>query len=296
MIDAHYIGRQFGSYIIIEAINSGTFGSVFKARHAYLNNRPIVAVKVLHSHLASQEECERFIGEAQLLSELEHQHILPIIDVGFQNGTGIPYMIVEYAAGGTLRDRIRQQAGQPFAVDEAVRIITQVGQALHYAHQHEKHIVHRDLKPENILFNDKGDALLADFGIAAVLETLRTKVLEKSGTPSYMAPEQFEGMVSTRSDQYALGCIAYELLAGCKPYHLDGANAIVAQYQHTKVEPVAPTTYNLHIPTHIEQAISKAMSKDRAYRYPDVADFIAALAKTRQQRRGRWIRLDDIQN
>ena len=284
MIDAQYIGQQFGSYSIIEAINSGTFGSVFKARHAYLKNRPIVAVKILHFHLASQEERERFIGEAQLLSELEHPHILPIKDVGLQNG--IPFMIVEYAAGGTLRDRIRQQAGQPFAVEEAVRIITQVGEALQYAHRHEKHIVHRDLKPENILFNTSGDALLADFGIAAILETTGTKVLEKSGTPYYMAPEQFEGKVSTRSDQYALGCIAYELLAGRKPYNLDGANAFVVQYQHAKVEPDPPTTYNPRIPAHIEQAIRKAMSKDRANRYPDVAAFIIALtapARTKEQ-------------
>ena len=289
MIDAQHIGQQFGSYTIIEAINSGTFGSVYKAQHAYLKNRPIVAVKILHSHLASQEERERFIGEAQLLSELEHPRILPIKDVGFQNG--IPFMIIEYAAGGTLRDRIRQQAGQPFAVDDAVRIITQVGEALQYAHQHEKHIVHRDLKPENILFNANGDALLADFGIAAILETTGTKVMEKSGTPYYMAPEQFEGKVSTKSDQYALGCIAYELLAGRRPYNLDGANAFVAQYQHAKVEPIAPTTYNPRIPAHIEQAIRKAMSKDRANRYPDVAAFIAALsasAKTKQQWQDEW--------
>lgn len=276
MIDAHYIGQQFGSYTIIEAINSGTYGSVFKARHVYLKNRPIVAVKILHSHFTSQAERERFIGEAQLLSELEHPYILPIIDVGFQNG--IPFMIVEYATGGTLRDRIRRQAGQPFTVDEAIRIITQVGEALHYAHSHEKHIVHRDLKPENILFNARGDALLADFGIAAILETTGTQVLGSGGTPYYMAPEQFEGKVSTRSDQYALGCIAYELLAGRRPYNLDGANAIIAQYQHAKVEPDPPTAYNPRIPAHVEQAIRKAMSKDRVNRYYDVAAFIAALA------------------
>jgi serine/threonine protein kinase len=276
MIDAHYIGQQFGCYTIIEAINSGTFGSVFKARHVYLKNRPIVAVKILHFHLASREERERFIGEAQLLSELAHPYILPIIDAGFQNG--IPFMIVEYAAGGTLRDRIRRQAGQPFAVDEAARIITQIGEALHYAHSHEKHIVHRDLKPENILFNASGNALLGDFGIAAILETTGTKMLERSGTPAYMAPEQFEGIASTRGDQYALGCIAYELLTGRRPYHLDGANIFAVQYQHAKVEPDPPTTYNPRIPAHVERAIRIAMSKDRADRYPDVAAFLDALA------------------
>ena len=157
-----------------------------------------------------------------------------------------------------------------------------MGEALQYAHQHEKHIVHRDLKPENILFNASGDALLADFGIAAILATTGTKVLEKSGTPYYMAPEQFEGKVSTRSDQYALGCIAYELLAGRKPYNLDGANAIVVQYQHARVEPDPPTRYNPRIPAHIERAIRKAMSKDRANRYSDVAAFFAALAARTQ--------------
>ncbi|HVB26231.1 MAG TPA: serine/threonine-protein kinase [Ktedonobacteraceae bacterium] len=275
MSDEDYIGQQFGSYIIIELINSGGFGSVFKARHVHFENDPIVAIKILHSHISSKDEHAQFITEAKLLRKFKHPHMLPVMDVNIQNG--IPYMITEYAVGGTLRNRINKQAGQPFPIVEAIRIITQVGEALQYAHQHEQHVVHCDLKPENILFNATGDALLADFGIAVILGTTGTKLLSKGGTLGYMAPEQFKGLVSPKIDQYALGCIAYELFAGRHPYNLQGANALVAEYQHSQVEPVAPSTYNPQLPAHVEIAIRVAMAKDRNNRYSNIADFLAAL-------------------
>src|SRR5262249_35760883 len=152
--------------------------------------------------------------EAQVLKKLNHPHILPIITAGVQEN--VAYIVTEYASGGSLRDRIKQQAGQPLPLAEVLSVLTQIGQALSYAHQ--QHVVHRDLKPANILFNAQGEALLADFGIATVLTTTETQQVDRVGTPAYMAPEQFEGMVSTKSDQYALGCVAYELLTGRKPF------------------------------------------------------------------------------
>jgi serine/threonine protein kinase len=278
MIDANnYIGQQFGNYIVAELINSGGFGCVFKAQHIILDD--VVAIKIMYSHLGLQQEHARFINEAKLLRKLKTPHILPIIDAGIQNN--VPYMVTEYAAGGSLYDHIRQLAGRPFPLDRAIRIIVQVGKALQYAH--EQHIVHRDLKPQNILFDANGNALLADFGIAAILETTGTRAVGSGGTPHYMAPEQFDGLVSVKSDQYALGCMTYELVTGRKPYDLEGANGLVAQYQHAKLDPVAPTTYNPLIPSHTEQAILKAMAKDRNNRYSDVATFLAALQKTAGQ-------------
>jgi len=158
-------------------------------------------------------------------------------------------------------------------VEEALTILTQIGQALQHAHQ--QNIIHRDLKPENILFNAKGDALLADFGIAIVLATSSVRQVDATGTPAYMAPEQFRGMISKESDQYALGCIAYELFTGHQPF--TAPDFVAIGFLHAAEPPLAPTHYNPQLPIHTGQAILKAMAKQRADRYPDIAGFITAL-------------------
>lgn len=188
------LGRQIGNYRLIALINSGSFGKVYQGQHIIFKDEPVVAIKLLHASLHSQKEQEEFINEARVLRKLQHPHILRILDAGFQNG--VPYIVTEYAEGGSLRDRLRKSNGRPLPLDEANRILSQIGQALQYAH--ERHIVHRDLKPENILFNRAGDVLLADFGIAVILATTRTRLADVSGTPLYMAPEQFEGLASTK--------------------------------------------------------------------------------------------------
>jgi serine/threonine protein kinase len=275
-----YIGKQIGGdYRIIAELNSGSFGSVYRARHMIFEDDPIVAIKLLHSNLHSSQEREQFIQEARLLRKLRHPYILPVIGAGFQDST--PYLITEYASSGSLRDRLNKQHGQPLSIEEALTILTQIGEALHHAHQ--QNIVHRDLKPENILFNAQGEALLADFGIAAILTTAKTRQIDVGGTPSYMAPEQFEGTLSMKSDQYALGCIAYELLTGQKPFVLPNPTLEAMWFQHSKVYPVAPTQLNPLIPTHVEQAIFKAIIKQRTDRHADIAAFITALQKTAKQ-------------
>src|SRR5947207_2984882 len=225
------IGKQIGNYRIVEELSSGTFGRVYLAQHLILTERK-VAIKLLHAHLGTQKERDKFLQEARLLEKLKQDHILPIIDVGFSDG--FPYLMAEYAPNGSLRDYIKRQSHNLLPVDEAIRILTQIGQALHYAHQQK--VIHRDLKPENILFNAKSDALLADFGIAMVLDTTSSiKQVDYSGTPAYMAPEQFEGIISRKSDQYALGCIAYELVTGHKPF--TATSLEVLWYKHTKEQP-----------------------------------------------------------
>src|SRR5262249_10660962 len=145
-----------------------------------------VAVKILHSHLATQQKRESFFQEAELLEMLKHPHILPILDVGIQDG--FPYLVTEYCPKGSLYRRLKRQRPHPLPVEEASTILTQVGQALQYVH--EQGVVHRDLKPQNILFNAKGEALLADFGIAKMLATINIQQGTITGTPQYMAPEQ----------------------------------------------------------------------------------------------------------
>ncbi len=170
-------------------------------------------------------------------------------------------------------------------MEEAVSILSQIGEALQHAH--EQNIVHRDLKPANILFNAKNEVLLADFGIAVVSE--KTQHVDTSGTPPYMAPEQFQGDVSKKSDQYALGCIAYQLFTGQKPFLLPpDANWLAWGYKHSTEQPVAPTQLNPQLPEHIEQAILKAMAKERSERHADVAAFITTL-RSPQKTKDQWL-------
>jgi serine/threonine protein kinase len=266
------IGKIIGNYRITAELGSGSFADVYLAQHIIFADKPAVAIKLLYARLKLKER-EHFIQEAQFLHRLQHPHILPVLDAGFQDGT--PYIIMEYAAQGSLQDRLDRQPGKALPLAEGIAIITNISEALYYAHQ--QNIVHRDLKPDNILFNAKGEALLADFGLATILSSARTMQVGSAGTPAYMAPEMFDGRVSVKSDQYTLGCIAYELLTGRKPFDLEGVPIYAAQYQHAKVEPGAPTRYNPQIPQHIEQAILTAMAKDRNNRHADVHVFLTAL-------------------
>src|SRR2546429_3378633 len=200
----NYVGKSIGNYRIVTLIGSGGFGSVYRGEHAVLKERD-VAIKILHTHLGSQEERTRFLQEARLLEHLQHLHILQIFDAGIENG--LPYLVTEYASHGSLRDLLNRNAHTILPEDVSFAILSQVGEALSYAH--EQHIIHRDLKPENILFNANDVALLADFGIATTLATSSVKYSSVMGTPAYMAPEQFQGTLSQQVDQYALGCIAY---------------------------------------------------------------------------------------
>jgi tetratricopeptide (TPR) repeat protein len=269
-----YIGKQIGNYCITSALNSGAFGRVYKGEHIILTHR-IVAIKVLHlNYLGSSEERENFLQEAQFLEILKHPYILPIYDVGIED-EGFPYLVAAFAENGSLRDMLRQyrQQRQLMSLEECLRIISEVGEALEYVH--EENVVHRDLKPENILFNAKNEALIADFGIAVFLETSKTQYANATGSPLYMAPEQFEGLASRRSDQYALACIAYELMTGHPVFNATHPLALGMKHQNEIPQP--PTHLNPNIPLHIERTILKALSKRREDRYETIADFIHAL-------------------
>src|SRR5947208_450598 len=236
-----FIGKSLGNYRITDEIGSGSFGNVFQGQHTILTERT-VAIKQLHSHLGSPEERDRFL-------------------------------VAEYASGGSLRDHLSKYAPSLLPIKEALTLLSQVGQGLYYAHQ--RNVIHRDLKPANILFNAQGEALLADFGIATTLSTSSITHAAIMGTPPYMAPEQFQGSVSKESDQYALGCIAYELFTGKTPF--SATDFFALGFEHLTKQPVAPTQLNPHLPVHIEQAILKALAKHRGDRHADVKAFIMAL-------------------
>ncbi len=264
------IPQSFGKYRILAEIARGSFGRVYRGEDTSRHNYP-VAIKVMHAaHLASPQERSTFLQEAQLLTMLRHPHIVPVLDVGIEEE--LPYLVMEYAANGSLHQRLQSLAPRPLSLQDALTMIGQVGAALHYAHQ--QNVIHRDLKPANILFNARGDALLADFGIATMLAN-SMKSGTVVGTPYYMAPEQFRGTISKEGDQYALGCIAYQAMTGRLPF--DAPDFFALGYKHLSETPIAPTQLNLLIPYPVEAAIMRAIAKDRTRRFPDIEAFLIAL-------------------
>jgi serine/threonine protein kinase len=266
-----YLGKVIGNYRIVAELGSGSFGVVYRGEHNFLPNR-VGAIKLMHAaHLDSWQDRESFLLEARLLEMLKHPHILPILDVGIHEG--FPYLVTEYAPNGSLRDRLQQIYPWMLPIKESIKILSQIGEALNHAHQ--QNIIHRDLKPANILFNARGDALLADFGIATTLATASIKFVEASGSPPYMAPEQFQGTISKESDQYSLGCIAYELFTGRRPFV--SPDPFTIGFKHLTENPAPLTMFNPQIPPQVEKAVLKSLAKQRTDRFADIAAFIGGL-------------------
>ncbi len=266
--DSNYVGN----YELLREIGRGSFGVAYKVRHRFIPNR-VAVMKLLHaSRLHATSEQEKFLREARYLGILDHPHILAILDAGIDEG--IPYIVTEYAPNGSLRDLLNRYSLRPLSPMRAIAIVSQIGYALHYAHLHG--IIHHDIKPENILFNANGDALLADFGIAMMQESIqRQRSAASMGTPMYMAPERFQGYVSKRSDQYSLGCVLYELLTGRPPF--TAPNAIALGVQHARTRPVSPSYFNTRIPANVEQAVLRTLEKRRMNRFDSVLNFVEAI-------------------
>jgi tetratricopeptide (TPR) repeat protein len=265
--DAH---RVIGNYRIVAEIARGAFGIVYRAEHTTIKGH-VVAIKQLHTNRNSPEAHEGFLKEAQILAGLEHPFILSFRDYGMDGD--VPYLVTKYATEGSLRERIPDhRSPHLLPMEEVLTILSQIGQALHYIHQ--KNIVHCDLKPQNILF-DAGKALLADFGIAVMTYMSDVKKDAIKGTLPYMAPEQFRGQPTARSDQYAFATITYELFTGHRPF---SASSIWEwQQQHVTKQPTDPRELNHEIPEYRAQAILKALAKNPADRHADTEAFLVAL-------------------
>ncbi len=261
-------------YRVERELAHGRTAAVFLA-HDLKHERP-VAIKVLHPELAAAVGAERFLREIQLAARLQHPHIVALYDSGATDG--LLYFVMPYVAGESLRARLDREPQLP--IPEALRITGDVAQALGYAH--DLGVVHRDIKPENILLED-GHALVADFGIARAIMAAGSDRLTETGialgTPAYMSPEQGteDGEVDGRSDLYALGCVAYEMLAGAPPFTGPTAQAILARHA---VDPVAPIrTVRETVPRGVEQAVLKALAKVPVDRYAGATEFAQALTQ-----------------
>jgi serine/threonine-protein kinase len=270
------VGLQ-GAYQIEEEIGRGGMAVVYRARD--LRHDRAVAIKVLREEIGAAVGSERFLQEIRIESRLQHPHILPLHDSGVVDG--LPYYVMPYVEGESLRDRLTRE-GQ-LAVDEAMRIAREVGDALYYAHT--QGLVHRDIKPENILLSS-GHAIVADFGIAQALSEAGGARLTATGivigTPAYMSPEQAGGAVriDARSDVYSLGCVLYEMLVGEPPFGGRTAQAVLAR--HIQERPPSIEVVRPDVPHHILLAVERALAKAPADRYATAADFVGALSSERR--------------
>ena len=259
-------------YRIERELGQGGMATVYLAED--LKHKRKVALKVLKPELAAVLGAERFVQEITTTASLQHPHILPLFDSG--TADGFLYYVMPFIQGETLRDKLNRET--QLGVDEAVKIATDVADALHYAHQ--QGVIHRDIKPENILIQN-GRPMVADFGIAlAVSAAAGGRMTETGlslGTPHYMSPEQAtaEKEISARSDVYSLASVLYEMLAGQPPHSGGSAQQIIMKIITEQAVPV--TALRRTVPPNVEASIARALEKLPADRFDSARAFSEAL-------------------
>jgi serine/threonine protein kinase/Tfp pilus assembly protein PilF len=264
-------------YTIERLLGHGGMATVHLAEER--KHKRKVAIKVLRQEFSASVGAERFLREIGIAAQLSHPHIVPLIDSGEADGS--LYYVSAYIPGGSLRDRLNRQKKLP--VEDALRITSEVGSALDYAHRNG--FVHRDVKPENILFADD-HALLADFGIAHVCmpegEALTLSGLAL-GTPEYMSPEQASGEtdVGIPGDIYGLACVFYEMLAGEPPFRGANARATMAKQVTERARPLR--ILRPDAPSGFERVLEKALAKDPSQRFASIVEFCNAMERARSE-------------
>jgi serine/threonine-protein kinase len=262
-------------YTLDRELGRGGMAVVYLARDRK-HDRP-VAIKIMRPEIVAGLGAERFLLEIRILARLQHPHILALLDSGATDEQPPrPFYVMPYVDGETLRQRLDREG--PLPVPEALRLVRETGEALHYAHG--EGLIHRDVKPENVLLS-QGHALVADFGIARAAGVAAGDRLTRTGmsmgTPAYMSPEQAGGEreVDARTDQYSLACVLYELLAGQPPFTGLSAGAVLSRQL---LDPVPPlTTLRPGVPGSVRRAIERALAKVPADRFGNLMDFLTAL-------------------
>jgi serine/threonine-protein kinase len=279
-------GQIFGNYQVVRLVGEGGFGEVYEACNELLQRR--AAIKVLHTRMVEEPELvRRFLNEARAASAIRHPNIIEVLDAGVAPG-GEPYILMEFLDGDSLQRRLLRQGRMPLRM--ALEIARQTGSALSAAHA--AGIIHRDLKPENIFLVTDPDSPMGfrvkvlDFGIAKVRlrgtwgSAVKTQAGLVMGSPAYMSPEQCRDSseVDRRSDIYSLAVIVYEMLAGTPPFASQSTNAMLVLQLSANPPPLRSLVPD--VADYVEQAVMRALSKERDLRYDCVADFIGALLGT----------------
>ena len=263
-------GTKLGQYEVQDFIGQGAMGTVYRVYHAQLERTG--AVKVMQAISPDKDAVSRFRHEAQAIARMRHPNVLNVFDFGEFEGT--PYMIVEYVPGGSLAGRLTLG---PLDWSTALRFLRGIGAGLDYAHS--QGIVHRDVKPANVLLERDETPVLADFGLAKLLQGSSVKSLTgvTTGTPAYMAPEQVSGtLVGPAADRYSLATIAYEMLTGSIPF--EGEGVLELLYAHVHRDPARPSSLKPELNENVDAVIMRGLAKEPRARWASCEAFVNALA------------------
>ncbi len=265
---AHRVGQPLGNYMLLHLLGKGGFAEVYLAEHRLLKTQ--VAIKVLGLRL-TDDGLQRFRIEAQHVASLAHPNIVRLLE--FSVDQSIPYLVMQYAPNGTLRQR--HPEGTRVPLDLVLSYVRQAASALQYAH--DQRLIHRDIKPENLLLGRSGEVLLTDFGLAVAAHTTLSQQLEDvMGTLSYMALEQIAGQPRRESDQYALGLVVYEWLTGQRPFRGSAAEVTA---QHIATPPAPLRALVPDVSPAVEQVVLRALAKSPKERFSSVHEFAEALGQ-----------------
>ena len=267
--------ERLGPYRLLSLLGQGQMGVVFRARRD--TDDETVALKILRNELAGDELYRRrFEREARIASELAHENVVPVVDFG--EASGRLYIAALYVRGVSLSERIAAHGALSLA--EALRLVSDLSGALEALHS--RGLVHRDVKPANVMMDERGAAALTDFGLArGVADTVLTKTGVVVGTVDYLAPELIRGQPATQSsDLYALGCVAYECLAGAPPF-ADKAY-VETLLAHVQDEPPDLRALRAELPESVSWTVLKALAKDPAERPPTATAYARMLRASAQ--------------
>ena len=261
---------KLGRYEVVDEIGKGAMGVVYLARDPLIGR--LVALKTFRiGYSVRDQELEqfriRFMREAQSAGILSHPNIVTIHDVVEQTEEGLAFIAMEYVRGTTLKALL--QSDQPMSLQFIVDLVSQIAEALDYAHAHR--VIHRDVKPANILITADNKVKITDFGIARLDTSNLTQEGQLLGTPNYMAPEQIQGKeIDHRADLFALGVVLYEMLTRHKPFQ--GENLTVVSHRIVYDHFTPPKEYARDLPPGVEQVLDRALDKDPARRYQRAKD------------------------
>ena len=273
--------HQLGRYEIVAELGRGAMGAVFRARDPKIDRT--VAIKTISVPAGAAKDIEhyrqRFFREAQAAGRMSHPGIVTIYDVGEDETTHTPFIVMECVEGNSLDRLVATTSIGKLPRDIALNLLRQIAEALDYAHR--QGIVHRDIKPANIMVTSEGQPKIADFGIAKLAMAETTLPGHVVGTPAYMSPEQLNGKaVDGRSDLFSLGVIAYWLLTGVKPFDGDTITEICIQVA-TK-DPAPPSEITSDLNMDFDYVLSRALAKEAAMRYQNGSE-LAATGRSEQR-------------
>ena len=256
---------QVGRYEILEIIGTGATGRVARAHDGMIGRQ--VAIKLFSKELATGEGRQRFLQEARVVGQLSHPSIITLHDMGIDEATQTPYLVMEFLDGQPL-DRILEKGSMPFS--RACAIVAEVASALAAAHR--KGVIHGDVKPANVLITDDGRVKLMDFGMAR-LASRDSGASPLLGTPAYWCPEQILGKPQdARSDLFSLGVVLYEMVTGQRPFDADSLQAICGRVLSST--PLPASHANPSVPPGFDEVVARCLAKDPSVRYAS-ADALA---------------------